>query len=112
MTHSNGNSSDDARAPAGEDFFAPPPFNAEQALLNLKRNLRELRPLAERGNAFTFQGQVVIDLAIEAGQLSIKLAKRPARSPEWEHKVCKNGAEVRHLQDEVKRRLARWVDAE
>ncbi|HEY1093040.1 MAG TPA: hypothetical protein VGE47_18210 [Burkholderiaceae bacterium] len=95
-----------------EDFFKPPPFKADQALIQLKRTLRELRPLAERGDGFTLQGQAVIELSVAGELLTVRLAKRPARAPEWDSKSCANAADVRQVQDEVKRRLARWVDTE
>lgn len=93
-----------------DEFFAPPAFNPEQALLQFKRNLRDLRPLAERGNSFTLQGQPVIELAADSEHLNVRLAKKPARAPEWELRACRNSADVRALQDEIKRRLVRWTD--
>lgn len=94
-----------------DDFFAPPAFKPEQALLNLKRALRDFRSLSERGSgAFLLQGQVVLELSADAQLLHARLVKKPARSPEWELRDCKNSAEVRALLDEIKRRLARWTD--
>jgi hypothetical protein len=86
-----------------DDFFAPPAFKPEQALL-------ELRPLAERGNTFTLRGLPVVELGADDTLLTARLAKRPAQSPEWEARRCKNSAEVRSLHDEIKKRLARWMD--
>jgi hypothetical protein len=31
------------------DFFAPPPFKPDEALIKLRRDLKELKPLAEKG---------------------------------------------------------------
>lgn len=90
--------------------FAAPAFKPDLALVQLKRALRELRPLAERGNGFTLQGQEVIQLSLDDGQLIVRLAKKPARSPEWERHICRNAGELRRLQDDIKRRLARWTD--
>jgi len=100
------------RSPAmNEDaFFALPPFKPDEALLTLKRNLRDLRSLEARGDSFWLQGQAVLELSAQEGQLLARLVKRPARSPEWEARHCKNAAEVRSLLDEVKRRLSRWTD--
>jgi hypothetical protein len=92
------------------DFFAPPAFKPDLALIQLKRALRDLRQLAERGNAFTLQGHGVIELSIDAVSLTVRLARRPARSPEWDDRVCKSSADLRALQDEIKKRLARWTD--
>ena len=93
-----------------EDFFAPPPFKPNEALVQLKRTLRELRPLAERGNGFDLQGQRVIELGVDGGALQARVAKRPARSPEWDTRTLKNSADVRQFTDEIKRRLGRWSD--
>jgi len=93
-----------------DDFFAPPAFKPEQALLTLKRNLRDLRALQNQGDSFALRGQVLLELSIAEGHLHARLAKRPAQRPEWEALVCKNSADVRKLQDEIKRRLARWTD--
>jgi len=93
-----------------EAFFTPPPFKPEEALLALKRGLRDLRSLAERGHSYSLQGQVVLELELADGHLRARLAKRPARSPEWEARTCRNSAELRALQDEVKRRVLRWTD--
>ena len=93
------------------DFFALPAFKPDEALLKLKRDLRDLRQLAERdgGRCFTLKGQDVLELAIEGAQLNAKLAKRPAQRPEWDSWTCKTSADVRRLQDEIKKRLARWT---
>lgn len=93
-----------------DDFFAPPTFKPDEALLQLKRTLRDIRSLSERANAYSLQGQVVLALSVADGKLCARLAKRPAHSPEWESRECKSSAEVRSLQDEIKRRVARWTD--
>jgi len=94
-----------------DDFFALPAFKPDQALLSLKRNLRDFRSLSERGgNSFLLQGQVVLELSVDEQLLHARLVRKPSRSPEWDARDCKNSAEVRALQDEIKRRLARWTD--
>jgi hypothetical protein len=93
-----------------DDFFALPEFKPDQALLNLKRALRDLRSLTERGASFELKGQPVLEFSTDEKLLHARLAKRPSRSPEWETRTCKNSAEVRALQDEIKRRLLRWAD--
>lgn len=101
-----------------DDFFAPPAFKAEEALLTLKRNLRDMRSLQAQGDSFSLQGQVLLMLSLgdgegrgdSTGQLHARLAKRPAQRPEWDVRVCKSSADVRALLDEIKRRLARWTD--
>jgi hypothetical protein len=93
-----------------DDFFAPPAFKPDQALLTLKRNLRDFRSLSERGNTFMLQSQPVLELSVDDTLLKARLVKRPSRTPEWESRDCKNSADVRALQDEIKRRLGRWTD--
>ncbi|HET7795091.1 MAG TPA: hypothetical protein VFL64_17035 [Rhizobacter sp.] len=96
-----------------DDFFAPPAFKPAEALVALKRQLRDLKPLVERGTGFEIGGKRVIELAASTGSIDARLAKRPAVSPEWQPFTLKNSADVRKLVDEVKKRLARWQqDAE
>ena len=94
-----------------DDFFAVPEFKPDQALQNLKRALRDMRSLSERGKAFELQGQPVLELSVDETLLHARLAKKPARSPEWELRACKNSAEVRALQEEIKRRGGGGTDA-
>ncbi|RZL29959.1 MAG: hypothetical protein EOP35_24645 [Rubrivivax sp.] len=103
-------SSDSDSGSDGNDFFAPPPFKAEEALVQLRRTLRELRGLTERAGNYSFESQEVLKLSASATELSAQLAKRPARSPDWETRVCRNAADVRKLQDDIKRRVAQWTD--
>lgn len=94
--------------PDESDFgFAPPPFDAAGALVQLKRTLRDLR-LAERGNGFELKGKAVLHLALDDGAIVVRLARRLATTPEWDRQLVKSGADQRKLIDEVKRRLERW----
>lgn len=110
----SGDSSDDlfnkGNADMADDFFAPPPFKPAESLIQLKRSLRELRPLAERGEGFELQGHRVIELAIEGNTIAVKFAKTLARTPQWEGFVVKTGADVRRCMDEARKRLARWTE--
>jgi len=92
------------------DLFAPPEFRPDTALLQLKRSLRELRPLAERGEGFELSGGRVIELRSDASFITVRLARRVSRQPDWDTQVLKNGADVRKCVDEVKKRLARWTE--
>ena len=96
------------------DFFAPPPFKAAEALVGLKRQLRELRPLAERGTgqdaSYELRGQQVIALALDGSKIAARIAKRPAIVPEWESRAIANAADLRKFVDEARKRLARWTD--
>jgi hypothetical protein len=97
-----------------EDFgFAPPPFKPADALLHLKRSLRDLRTLAERGDGFELKGARVIELAAGETAIEARLARRPSRQvPEWDRFTLASSAELRKFSDEVKKRLARWTEEE
>ena len=67
-----------------DDFFAPPPFDPATALATLKRTLRDLK-LVERSGAFELNGQPVVRARVEDATLKLDIARRPSRSPDWEH---------------------------
>jgi len=92
-----------------DDFFAPPPFDPESALATLRRTLRDLK-LAERAGAFELAGQPVARARVEGPLLKLDVARRPARSPDWEHAEVRDHAQLRRFVDELKRRLARWQE--
>lgn len=99
------------------DFFALPPFKADEALVKLRRDLRELKPLAEKGTGelvcFEWKGLPVIELALQPGDmpaLAVSLAKRPSQRPDWLKQQLASSADVRKWLDEVKRCLKRWDD--
>lgn len=91
-----------------DDFFAPPAFKPDEALVQLKRSLRDLRALAERGAGFELKGQAVVELAVDGSTIRARVAKRPARSPEWESRALKSSADVRQFAADVKKRLEAW----
>jgi hypothetical protein len=92
-----------------DDFggFAPPAFKPDDALLQLKRSLRDLK-LAERGNGFELRVKRVVELAVDGAQIGARLARRLAITPQWDTQAVKSAADQRKLVDEVKKRLARW----
>jgi hypothetical protein len=94
-----------------DDFFTPPPFKPAEALVQLKRQLRDLK-LAERGDAFELKGQQVVELRATDSTIEAKLVKRPQRTPEWASHTLKAGPDVRRFVEQVKQALARWSDAE
>jgi hypothetical protein len=91
--------------------FAPPPFEAESALVAIKRALRDMK-LTERGNAYELRGKRVVELAADGGRLTAKLARRLMLTPEWDRLTVASAAEQRKLLDEVKKRLAKWENEE
>lgn len=92
--------------------IALPPFQPEQAQQTLKRWLRDQRLLTERGEGWWLGADEVLRLGIDGQALKVQLAKRPARTPEWEMQTVRSSTELRRLQDEVRRRLTRWKDDE
>jgi hypothetical protein len=94
-----------------DDFLALPAFKPEEALVQLKRSLRDLRGLSERGNGFELKGAAVMAFTLEAQAIAAQLAKRPSRSSvEWDRYTLAASPDVRRFTDEVKRRLARWTE--
>jgi len=94
-----------------EDFFVAPPFKPSEALLTLKRQLRDAG-LAERGAEFELKGRAVIELAAGDTTIEAHLVKRPGHVPEWDAYVLKTSADVRKFVDEVRKRLKRWTEDE
>ena len=92
-----------------EDWAVPTPaFKPDDALVALRRQLRELKPLVERGARFEIRGQSVIELAAGAERIDARLARRPARSTEWTTHTIDSAAAARRFVDEVRQRLPRW----
>ena len=90
-----------------DDFFALPPFDPAAALATLRRSLRDLK-LVERAGAFELAGQPVVRASVDGDALALEIARRPARTPDWERSQARDHAAVRKFVDEVKRRLLRW----
>jgi hypothetical protein len=91
-----------------DDFgFAPPPFKPDDALLQLKRSLRDLK-LAERGNGFELRGKRVLELQVQEGAIQARIARKLAMTPEWDKQLVQSSHDQRKLIDEIKKRLARW----
>lgn len=93
----------------GEDFegFAPPPFKPEDALQQLRRALRDLK-LAERGSGFELRGRRVLELKAEPTQITARIARKLALTPEWDTRLLVSTPDQRKLIDEIKKRLDRW----
>ena len=99
---------------SNDDFgFALPPFNPAEALVLLKRGLRDLRTLTERSDGYELKGAKVMELSAGEAAIEAKLAKRPSRQvTEWDRFTLASSADVRKFTDEVKKRLARWTEEE
>lgn len=95
---------------AEEWGFAPPPFNPDEALQRLKRDLRELG-LAERGGQFERRGVAIARAAVDGPGIAAAIVRRPSRSsPEWQVRSLKSAAELRDFGTELKNKLAAWSD--
>lgn len=95
---------------AADDFggFAPPPFQPAEALVQLRRQLRDLRPLAERGARYEIGGRAVLELAADDAAIVARVARRPALTPEWTESRLASSLDVRRFVDTVKQRLRQW----
>ncbi len=91
--------------------FAPPPFKPDEALVQLRRSLRELG-LSERTGGFELEAKRALEFELQDGAIAVRLARRLIRTPEFERFFIRSGADQRKLLDEVKKRLARWKDEE
>lgn len=87
--------------------FAPPPFRPDEALAGLKRQLRELR-LSEREGRFERKGVPIAALEPIEGAIRARVVRRPSRTPEWNERTLRSGADVRRFVEDLKRDLARW----
>jgi tripartite-type tricarboxylate transporter receptor subunit TctC len=95
-----------------EDWdIALPPFKPDEALLRLRRDLRELG-LSEREGRFERKGEVLARAAVSADstQLLVAMVKRPARSPDWQERTLRDGAQLREFVADLKKKLAQWSD--
>jgi hypothetical protein len=93
---------------AGGWAVPSPAFKPAEALVGLKRQLREMKPLAERGGSFEIKGRPVLTLEAGADAIQARLAKRPALSPQWQAHTLASGADLRRFVDTVRQALRRW----
>jgi hypothetical protein len=84
-----------------------PAFKADEALVQLKRALRDLK-LAERGNAYELRGKRVVELSIDGSTIAAKMARRLMLTPEWDRIAIRSAAGQRKFVDDIRKRLARW----
>jgi hypothetical protein len=90
--------------------FAPPPFQAEEALQRLRRDLKDLG-LTERAGAFERGGVALARAAVSQGHLEAAVVRKPSRnSPQWQPRTLKTSADVRDFTQHLKKQLAQWSD--
>ncbi len=87
--------------------FAAPAFKPELAMEQLGRALRDLK-LTARGSGFELRGKRVLELKADGAQITARIARKPALTPEWETRVLASTPDQRKLLDEIKKRLDRW----
>lgn len=98
------------------DFFALPAFKPEEALVGLRRQLRDLKPLQEKSTTspwrFEFKAKPCIELAVANERPAIAVSWTPKLStrPQWTTLTLSNSAEVRKFVDQIKQQLRRWED--
>lgn len=99
------------------DFFALPPFKADEALVQLRRQLRDLKLLEQSGGGpsrWTLKGLTVAELALAEAPakpaILASVVKRPSQRPEWTRSTLDSSAAVRQWLDGLKRQLPRWAD--
>ena len=95
-----------------DDFsFALPAFKPDEALVKLRRDLRDAG-LVEREGRFERRGTAIAKVAVDGAVIQAAIVKRPSRSsPEWTGKTLKNSAEVRDFVADLKKKLAVWSDS-
>jgi hypothetical protein len=90
--------------------FAPPPFQADEALQRLRRDLKDLG-LTERAGVFERRGVAIARASLSQGHLEAAVVRKPSRnSPEWQPRTLKTSAEVRDFTQHLKKQLAQWSD--
>lgn len=102
------------------DFFALPPFKPDDALVQLRRQLKELKLQEQSGSTphrFALKGVVVAELQVAAAgadssrpALVAAVVKRPLQRPEWVRQTLDSRDAVRKWLDALKRQLASWAD--
>ena len=90
------------------DFgLALQPFKPDEALMQLKRQLRDLK-LTERGHGFELRGKRVAELQVEGMTIAGRMARKLAITPEWDALCIASASDQRKCLDELRKRLARW----
>lgn len=87
---------------------AVPPFKATESLVALKRQLRDLRPLAERGPRYELRGVPVLEVSADDTTITVRLAQRPTAAPSWTTRTLTSAAELRRFVDDFRGQLRRW----
>ena len=90
--------------------FAATPFQPDEALQRLQRDLRALG-LTERDGRFERRGLPVARAAVLGAALSAARVRQPRRTgPEWLDRVLRSSADVRDFVADLKKQLPLWSD--
>jgi hypothetical protein len=95
-----------------EPGFAPPAFRPAEVLVQLKRQVRDLKPLVERGSRYEIKGRPVLELSVDETTLVARIARRPSAAPEWTTTRLGSSLDVRRFLDDLKKRLKAWETEE
>jgi hypothetical protein len=90
--------------------FAPPVFKPVDALVALKRKLRDLKLTERGGREFLKGARSIVQLDLEGQGILAKVVKRPALTPEWTSQTLKSSSDVRKFTDTLALSLKRWGD--
>ena len=93
-----------------DDFFAAPPFKADESLQRLQRDLRDLG-LSAREGRWERKGISIARAAVDGAAIKVAVVRRPSRnSPEWQERTLKSSADIRDFVADLKKKLAAWTD--
>lgn len=97
---------------ADDDSFSPgaPPFQPEEALQRLQRDLRALG-LTERAGGFERKGVAIARAAVDGDVIRAARVKAPRRAgAEWLPRVLRSSADLRDFVADLKKQLAQWSE--
>ncbi len=95
---------------ADDPEFAAAPFQPDEALQRLKRDLRALG-LAERDGRFERRGLALARVVVQGATLCAARVRQPRRTgPEWIERLLRNSADVRDFVADLKKHLPLWSD--
>ena len=90
--------------------FAAPPFQPDEVLQRVQRELRALG-LAERDGRFERRGVAIARAVVDGALIRAARVKRLSRSsPEWMERVLHSSADARDFVADLKKQLAQWSD--
>jgi hypothetical protein len=92
-----------------DDFFAPPPFNLDEAMRRATRELRAMG-LVERAGVFEWAGDPIIRLKVEGVTIRAEIVREPLRSPQWRSSVLRHSGDLRDFLADATKKVRDWKD--